>query len=71
MSNEDYAFEKPQEEEKKKNPTGMRNDATQGEYGFNKHLDIGSLLVEDTQSYEGISMQEFSKRTATSLCQLY
>lgn len=71
MSNEDYAFEKPQEDEKKKNATGMRNDATQGEYGFNKHLDIGSLLVEDTQSYEGISMQEFSKRTAASLCQLY
>jgi hypothetical protein len=71
MVEEDYEFVKPEEEEKKNNPTGMRNDPAQGEFGLNKHLDIGSLLVEDTQSYEGISMQEFSKRTASSLCQLY
>ena len=70
MTEEDYAFERP-DEEKTRNPTGMRPDPTQGEYGLNKHLDIGSLLIEDTQSYEGISMQEFSKRTASSLCQLY
>jgi hypothetical protein len=68
MSDDEYAFEKPQDDEPKKNPTGMRNDAAQGDYGFNKHMDVGSLLIEDTQSYEGISMQEFSKRTAASLC---
>lgn len=71
MVEDDYEFEKPEEEEKVLHPTGLRPDPSQGEYGLNKHLDLGSLLIEDTQSYEGISMQEFSKRTAKSLCQLY
>lgn len=70
MTEQDYAFEKP-DDEKKKNPTGMRNDPSQGDFGLNRHLDLGSLLTEDTQSYEGITMQEFSKRTAASLCQIY
>jgi len=39
--------------------------------GLNKNIDVGSLLVEDCQSYEGISMKEFSKRTADNLCTLY
>jgi regulator of ribosome biosynthesis len=79
---EDYPFEKPEgegkvmtaeeaEKEPSRNPTGMRPDHTQGDYGLNRHMDIGSLVVEDTQSYDGISMKEFSKRTASSLCQLY
>ena len=43
------------------------NDAV----GMNKNIDVGCLLVEDCQSYEGISIKEFSKRTAENLCSLY
>ena len=35
------------------------------------NCDAGCLLVEDCQSYEKISAQEFSKRTASNLCLLY
>ena len=39
--------------------------------GLNKNIDLGCLLVEDCQSYEGISDKDFSKRTAENLCTLY
>lgn len=37
----------------------------------NLNCDPGALLVEDCQSFEGISAKEFSKRTASNLCTLY
>ena len=39
--------------------------------GVNLNCDPGCLLVEDCQSYEGVSAKEFSKRTASNLCTLY
>ena len=51
----------------KDEPEAAQNDAV----GINKNIDIGCLLVEDCQSYEGITMKEFSKRTAENLCSLY
>jgi regulator of ribosome biosynthesis len=38
---------------------------------INQHMDVGTLLYEDTQSYAGIDMAEFSRRTADNLCSLY
>ena len=42
-----------------------------GAAGINKNIDVGCLLIEDCQSYEGIGVKEFSKRTAENLCSLY
>ena len=38
---------------------------------LNQTMDLGNLIYEDTQSYEGITLQEFSKRTADNLCSVY
>ena len=38
---------------------------------LNTHLDIGNLLFEDSQSYQGISMEDFARRTAANLCSVY
>jgi hypothetical protein len=38
---------------------------------LNQHMDVGSLLYEDSQSYAGIDLAEFSRRTADNLCSLY
>lgn len=37
----------------------------------NQQIDVGALLVEDCQSYEGVSTKQFQKRTANNLCALY
>ena len=39
--------------------------------GINLNCDPGALLVEDCQSFEGISGKEFSKRTASNLSTLF
>ena len=41
------------------------------EVKLNQNLDVGTLLCEDTQSYVGVDLKEFSKRTAENICSLY
>jgi len=38
---------------------------------LNENMDVGHLLYEDTRSYCGIELKEFSRRTADNLCSLY
>ena len=55
----------------KDEPAAAEAEPQEDAVGMNKNIDVGSLLVEDCQSYEGITMKEFSKRTAENLCSLY
>ena len=76
----DYEFEREDGRDIDDGVRGKRNEdgskvvndrpkSTQVDVNLN--CDPGCLLVEDCQSYEGITTTEFSKRTATNLCTLY
>ena len=41
------------------------------EVKLNKQMDLGQLIYEDSSSYEGITREEFAKRTAENLCTIY
>ena len=34
-------------------------------------MDLGNLILEDSTSYEGITTEEFARRTAHNLCSIY
>jgi hypothetical protein len=38
---------------------------------LNTHIDLGNFMFEDSQSYTGISMEDFARRTAANLCSVY
>lgn len=38
---------------------------------FNTAMDLGNLLYEDVTSYQDITKEEFSKRTAANICAVY
>ena len=71
---DEYAFER---EDGKEVGEGLQPSKTVTErpkstqVDVNLNCDPGCLLVEDCQSYEGITPKEFSKRTASNLCTLY
>jgi len=41
------------------------------EVKLNKQMDLGQLIYEDSTSYEGITREEFARRTAENLCAVY
>lgn len=78
VSVEDYAFVREDGQEiatvAKKAGTGEETKVAMPkstQVAVNLNCDPGCLLVEDCQSYQDISAKEFSKRTASNLCQLY
>lgn len=71
---EDYEFEREDGkaiEEQEERPQKVNPSSRSTVVGVNLSCDVGCLLVEDCNSFEGISDKEFSKRTAANLCTLY
>ncbi len=37
----------------------------------NKNIDIGALMIEDCECYEGLDDQEITQKTQKNICALY
>ena len=74
---ENYAFERddasdnPPEDTKMEESKTKSADKSTTSIGINLNFDMGTLLLEDCQSYADISGKEFSKRTAANICAVY
>jgi hypothetical protein len=66
----DYAFEKDVSDAENNQPDEAPEALTK-KLDMNLSVDIGSLLLEDCQSYADIDAKEFSKRTAANICAIY